>query len=79
MMGADLEALTNDIYNSKWKDKGFLGGGITDEEAQKKYAEAMGWATDTIDNQGGNKAKYYAKDGTEIGVISDEVARRYMA
>lgn len=79
MMGADLEALTNELYESTYKDKGWLGGGITDEAIQKQYAEAMGWATDTIDNQSGNKAKYYAKDGTEIGVISDEVARRYMA
>lgn len=79
MMSADLEALTNELYESVYKDKGWWGGGITDEDIQKQYAEAMGWATDTIDNQNGNKAKYYAKDGTEIGVISDEVARRYMA
>ena len=79
MMGSDLEALTNQLYESTYKDKGFLGGGITDEDIQKQYAEAMGWATDTIDNQSGNKAKYYGKDGKEIGVISDEVARRYMA
>jgi hypothetical protein len=46
---------------------------------QKAYAAAMGWATDTIDNQNGNKAKYFNKDGTEVGVISDEVARRYLA
>ena len=52
---------------------------MTDAEVQKLYAEAMGWATDTIDNQSGNKAKYYAKNGKEIGVISDEVARKYLA
>jgi hypothetical protein len=79
MMGKNLEQRTEELYEKTYKDKGFLGGGITDEEIQKQYAEAMGWATDTIDNQNGNKAKYYAKDGTEIGVISDEVARRYLA
>lgn len=79
MMGKNLEQRTEELYEKTYKDKGWLGGGITDEEIQKQYAEAMGWATDTIDNQNGNKAKYYAKDGTEIGVISDEVARRYLA
>ena len=79
VMGDALEQTTNDLYESKWKDKGPLGGGITDEEVQKKYAKAKGWATDTIDNQSGNKAKYYKKDGTEVGVISDEVARKYLA
>ena len=79
VMGDALEQTTNDLYESKWKDKGLLGGGITDEEVQKKYAKAKGWATDTIDNQSGNKAKYYKKDGTEVGVISDEVARKYLA
>jgi hypothetical protein len=39
----------------------------------------MGWATDTIKNENGNKATYFKKDGTEVGVISDEVARRYLA
>jgi hypothetical protein len=52
---------------------------MSDAEVQKAYAKAMGWATDTIDNQSGNKAKYFNKDGTEVGVISDEVARRYLA
>ena len=79
MVGADLEELTNKLYESTYKDKGQFGNGISDEKIQKQYAEAMDWATDTIDNQSGNKARYYAKDGTEIGVISDEVARRYMA
>lgn len=77
--GDALEQVTNDLYEKTWKDKGSLGGGKTDAEVQKAYAEAMGWATDTIENKSGNKAKYYAKDGTEIGVISDEVARKYLA
>jgi hypothetical protein len=79
MMGKALEQEADRLYQSKYRDKGALGGGMTDAEVQKAYAEAMGWATDTIDNQNGNKAKYYAKDGKEIGVISDEVARKYLA
>jgi hypothetical protein len=39
----------------------------------------MNYATDTIENMTGNKAKYYNKDGTEVGVIADDVARRYLA
>ena len=76
MMGSDLEELTNELYESTWKDK---FGGKLDSEIQKKYAEAMGYATDTIENMNGNKAKYYKEDGTEVGVISDETARRYLA
>ena len=79
MIGTDLEALTNELYESTYKDKGLLGAGMTDEEVQKQYAESMGWATNTIEDQSGNKAKYYAKDGTEIGVRSDEEARKHLA
>lgn len=79
IIGSQLEQKAQELYDSTWKDKGFLGGGKTDAEVQKAYAEAMGWATDTIENQSGNKAKYYSKDGSEIGVISDEVARKYLA
>lgn len=71
--------LSNKEYEDTYKDKGWFGGGMTDEEVQKQYAEAMGWATDTIKNQGGNKATYYKKDGTEVGVISDATARRFLA
>lgn len=77
--GDALEQVTNDLYEKIWKDKGPFGGGKTDAEVQKAYAEAMGWATDTIEDKSGNKAKYYTKNGTEIGVISDEVARKYLA
>ena len=79
IIGSQLEQKAQELYDSTWKDKGFLGGGKTDAEVQKAYAEAMSWATDTIENQSGNKAKYYSKDGSEIGVISDEVARKYLA
>lgn len=76
MMGTRLGELTEKLYDDEFEDQ-FLGK--TDAEVQKAYAEAMGWATDTIENQTGNKAKYYDKSGKEIGVISDEVARRYLA
>ena len=76
MSGAALTQLTEELYESEYKDKLF---GKTDADVQKAYAEAMGWATDTIENQNGNKAKYYDKNGKEIGVISDETARRFLA
>jgi hypothetical protein len=79
MMGENLQTRADELYESEFKDKGFLGGGNTDAEIKKAYAEAMGWATDTIDNQNGNQAKYYDKSGKEVGVISDEVARKYLA
>ena len=79
IIGASMDERVNSLYEKTYKDKGHLGGGMTDAEVQKAYAEAMGWATDTIENQSGNKAKYYNKDGSEVGVISDEVARRYLA
>lgn len=76
VMGKKLEAETTTSYEDTYKDQ---FGGKTDAEVQEEYAKAMGWATDTIDNQSGNKAKYYKKDGTEVGVISDETARKYLA
>lgn len=76
IMSAKLENLTEQLYDETYEDQLF---GMTDADIQKQYAAAMGWATDTIDNQNGNKAKYYDKAGNEIGVISDEVARKYLA
>ena len=73
---AKLDQLTEELYDEEYEDQWF---GKTDADIQKQYAAAMGWATDTIDNQSGNKAKYYDKEGNEIGVISDETARRYLA
>jgi hypothetical protein len=49
-MGSELEKRTQELYESTYKDKGALGGGKEDATIQKAYAEAMGWATDTIDN-----------------------------
>ena len=71
-----LKELEDKLYNETYKD-GF--GNLTDAEVQKQYAQMMGYATETIENMYGNKAKYYNKDGTEVGVIADDVARRYLA
>lgn len=77
LMGDQLENETNRLYEEKWKDMGHLGGGITDEEVQKAYAEMMGYgATENLDD---NQGKYYTKEGEEIGVIDDEVARKALA
>ncbi len=77
MLSDELNDLTDKLYNRTYKDKGFLGGGYTDDWVQKEYAKLMGYgATENLNN---NKGKYYGKDGKEIGVIEDEVARRYIA
>lgn len=77
LMGDQLENETNRLYEEKWKDMGHLGGGITDEEVQKAYAEMMGYgATENLDD---NQGKYYTKEGEEIGVIDDETARKALA
>jgi hypothetical protein len=47
MMGTRLGELTEKLYDDEFEDQ-FLGK--TDAEVQKAYAEAMGWATDTIEN-----------------------------
>ena len=76
MMGSDLEKLTDKLYEDKYKNQ---LGGISDKEIQKDYAKAMGYAIDTVENMNRNKARYYKEDGTEVGIISDETARRYLA
>lgn len=64
-----------DTFVDKWKDK---VGGKTDEEIQKAYAKLMKWETTSIDNQTGNKATYYFKDGTSK-TIDDAIARYALA
>lgn len=66
------------LYNTKYKDKGRLGGGLTDEEIQKEYAKRMGWDPNLVKNEGGNKAIYYNQDGQEVH-LSDETVRRFLA
>ena len=74
----DLNKRTEELYTSKWKDKGKFGGGITDEEAQKAYAALQGWDPNLVKNKGGNTAIYYDKDGKEVH-LSDETVRRALA
>lgn len=79
-LGKELEDATSELYEDKFKDKGKLGGGITDAEIQKQYAEAMGWDTENIENKSGNKATYYDKEGNVVAEdLSDETARWYLA
>jgi regulator of protease activity HflC (stomatin/prohibitin superfamily) len=75
ILASELDTKIDELYESTYKDK---VGGMTDAEVQKAYAEAMKYS-EAIDNQSGNKAKYYNEDGSEVGVISDIVARRYLA
>jgi len=73
---------TNALYESKYKDKGNFGGGITDAEIQKRYAELMGWDPSLVEDKNNNIGKYRYTD--EKGIlqtieISDEVARKALA
>lgn len=76
VLGASLDEMIEEEYDKHYEDQMF---GKTDADIQKAYAEKMGWDTETIENEKGNKAKYYDKNGQEVGVISDEVARRFLA
>ena len=73
MINANLQGKTEALYQSKYAD----GMGMTDNEIQTAYAEAMGWGSHK--NKAGNKAVYYDQSGAEVGTIDDEVARRYLA
>lgn len=68
-----LKAATEEAYDETYKDK---GGGMTDEEIQKAYAQAIGWTF--VKNLSGNKGRYMDNEGKEVEV-SDEIARRYLA
>ena len=76
-MGVGLEKRAEELYNDKYKDKIF---GMKDADIQKKYAEAMGWNVNKIDNHNGNKATYYDDKGNVVAAeLDDEVARRFLA
>ena len=82
MFADDLDADIQKLYEDKWKD---MSGGMTDEEIQKKYAEAMGYKYEEGGflgwggtNRNGNKGVYKDKEGNPVEV-SDEVARTYLA
>ena len=74
-VGNKVQELYRDEYYSNWEDKGKLGFGVTDETAQKAYAEMMGyqWVSDDSDNKGS-----YVVNGETIQ-IADVVARAALA
>ena len=74
IMATDLDAESDRLYKEKYKD----GSGMTDKEAQRAYAEMMGWDPNLVKNKGGNKAIYYNEEGREVH-ISDEQVRRALA
>ena len=77
VMAGEMSEQADKLYSRKYKDMGGLGG-ISDKDAQKKYAELMGWDPDKVKNEGGNKATYVNDEGEEV-TISDEQIRKYLA
>ena len=72
VLGADIDAKTEQLYASKYQD----GAGMTDKQAQKKYAEMMGY--EWKKNKGGNQGVYVDSSGQEV-TIDDAVVRKYLA
>ena len=79
VLATDLDAETKRLYEEKWQDSSEYGGGsgITDKEAQKAYAEMMGYTW--VGNEGGNNGTYSKGDGSADFTVSDETARRALA
>ena len=75
IMAVEMTDETERLYEEKYKDK---AGGMTDADAQKAYAELMGWDANLVENKNGNKAVYIDNEGNEV-TISDEQVRRYLA
>ena len=73
-MGDDIAAETERLYEEQYKD----GAGMKDKDAQRAYAEMMGWDPDKVQNKGGNKAVYVDNEGNEVE-LDDAVARKYLA
>ena len=73
-MGADIAAETDRLYEEQYKD----GAGMKDKDAQRAYAEMMGWDPDKVKNKGGNKAVYIDNEGNEVE-LDDATARKYLA
>ena len=81
LLGSQLTPLTNNQYESIYKDKG-KAGGKKDEDIQEEYARLMGYDVELTENKDGNKAVYYYTDesGDQQSVtISDKVARTALA
>jgi alpha-glucosidase (family GH31 glycosyl hydrolase) len=74
MAAKDISNRAQELFESTYKD----GAGMWDIDAQKAYAEAMGWDPNLVKNKNGNKAVYINEEGQEV-TISDETARRFLA
>ena len=74
LLAGDLSEKTDELYEKQFKD----GSGLTDAEAQRKYANLMGWDADLVKDKSGNKAVYVNEEGEEV-TISDEQVRKYLA
>ena len=77
LMADELARETDRIYDEVWADKGKLGNGKTDKEAQQAYAEMMGYTW--VKDKGDNLGVYSKGDGSADFTISDETARRALA
>lgn len=75
MMGDQLGQITDDLYNTKYKDMGKFGGGMSDEDVQEEYRKARGYERSS--NEGDNMGKYLTNG--EWIEVSDEAARMYLA
>ena len=71
VLAKQLEPVANKIYESTYKK----GKGISDKDAQKKYAEAMGYEWIKSD---GDSGKYKDSSGEEVSVNND-IAREFLA
>lgn len=80
VMAGEMSDQADLLYELRYKDKGKmgLGTGISDSDAQKQYAELMGWDPDKVKDESGNKATYVNDEGEEV-TISDEQVRKYLA
>lgn len=74
VLGDQVSDKTDELYASKYAD----GMGMTDAQAQKKYAELMGWDASQVKNKSGNKAVYINDAGEEV-TIDDAQVRKYLA
>lgn len=73
VLATKLADETERLYEEQYKD----GSGMTDEKAQKAYAEMMGYTW--VQNKDGNVGVYSKGDGSADFTISDETARRALA
>lgn len=73
LMADELARETDRIYEETYKD----GAGMKDKDAQKAYAEMMGYTW--VQDKGNNLGVYSKGDGSADFTVSDETARRALA